>query len=310
VSQLDTIQKLIGKRSESISICEELKKSIFLKMFVDHVDRNNWEFEELKTYIIKTRYGIAEALNSEGGVPTVRMNNITYLGSTDLSDLKYINANDENFEKYELKERDILFNRTNSVELVGKCTVWGDLKGYIYAGYIFTIKLNEKKLNPYYLVAYLNSDLGKKILKSKAKQSGNMANFSASLLGKQKVLIPPISIQKDFEKEINVINRHIEYLSQSKKILQQLFNSALQNTFKEDAVIDEEPIFKELIKKFDIEDLKGNKKRLQFLIDLFDSKGFDDLDDYSDAKEKLFQLIEKDQIIQELTNNNLKLKVK
>jgi type I restriction enzyme S subunit len=308
VTQLDVIQNLIDLKTTSISLCEDLRKAIFTRLFVNNIERQRWEFNEISNYIQSARYGIADALNTESGHPVVRMNNITYQGAIDLSELKFINLTDEEFNKYELKERDLLFNRTNSIDLVGKCTVWENKRGFVYAGYLFVIRLKEEILNPYFLAAYLNSDLGKTLLKSKAKQSGNMANFSASLLGKQKILIPPIELQKQFENEIILVNKQLELLIHSKNILQNLFHAALQNAFKGE--IDEELIFKELIKKLSVDDLKGNKKRLMYLLKLFEENKFDNNDDYMIAKDKLFKLILANEVEQKLQEDKITLQVK
>jgi type I restriction enzyme S subunit len=310
VAKLDEIFNLISKINDSISKYEALKKSLFIKKFVNNPLKENWKFEEISKYIKKTKYGVADALNSEEGCPVIRMNNITYQGSLDLSVLKYIKVQNDELEKYELKDRDVLFNRTNSIELVGKCAVWENLNNFMYAGYLFTIKLNELKLNPFYLVAYLNSDLGKKMLKAKAKQSGNMANFSASLLGKQKILVPSIKLQNKFESEIKLLNSQISLLSESKKILDCLFKSVLQNAFNPNTEIEEQSIFKDLIKKLKISDLKGNKKRLQYLIELFEENKFDNDDNYINAKDKLFDLIIAGEINQNVKDDKIILEVK
>lgn len=310
VTKLDEIRNLIIKKEKSISKYEDLKKALFIKKFVNNPLKEKWNYEEISKYIKKTKYGIAESLDSEKGYPVIRMNNITYQGLLDLSSLKYIDIQKNEFEKYKLESRDVLFNRTNSVELVGKCVVWEDLKNYVYAGYLFTIKLNELKLNPYYLVAYLNSDLGKKLLKSKAKQSGNMANFSATLLSKQKILIPSIKLQKEFESEVKILNNQILLLSKSITILDDLFQIFLQNAFNPNTEIDEEPIFKELIKKLEVDDLNGNKKRLQYLLELFKENKFDNAEDYIEAKDKLFELILANEIEQKVNEDKIILQVK
>ena len=75
------------------------------------------------------QYGICERATEENvGVPMLRMNNLQADG-WDLTDLKYIQLGEEDLERYQLQPGDLLFNRTNSKELVGKCEVfhepWG-----------------------------------------------------------------------------------------------------------------------------------------------------------------------------------------
>jgi type I restriction enzyme S subunit len=173
------------------------------------------------------------------------------------------------------------------------------------------------KLNDdfYTLFVYYTLFISKDYYLSKRK-GARQKNLSSTFIKNIEIIFPKLNNGKILIEKFNeYFQLYFSLKTDKEKSLQNLeeiFDSILTNSFKHNQVntIDEEPIFKELIKKFTLEDLKGNKKRLQFLINLFDSKVFDDLDDYSNAKEKLFQLIEEDQIIQELTNNNLKLKVK
>ncbi|WP_114819239.1 restriction endonuclease subunit S [Chryseobacterium sp. KLBC 52] len=307
--QLDTIQTIIENRERSIVEYETLKKALFFSFFVANKEREHWSYNELSRYIKKTRYGVAEALNGETGFPTIRMNNLTYEGALNLSELKFIALSDEEFKKYELKDRDILFNRTNSIELVGKTTVWGSLKGFVYAGYLFTIKLDEKKLNPYYLAAYLNSDLGKAILRNKAKQSGNMANFSATLLGKQKILIPPIELQKSYEEEIFNLDKHIDAVKQSHNLLHELFQALLQDIFSSKGNVNENIVFGNLIKRFTSLDIAGNITRSKSLLKLFKDNNFENIADYEHSRQILFELLLSNDIQQKIIDNKISLGV-
>ena len=74
----------------------------------------------------------------------LRMNNIIN-GEIDISSLKYINLTNDKFENYILQKNDVLFNRTNSKELVGKCAVF-KLKGiYSFASYLIRLKLLKRE---------------------------------------------------------------------------------------------------------------------------------------------------------------------
>jgi type I restriction enzyme S subunit len=86
----------------------------------------------------ETQYGTAEKSNSDRmGIPVLRMNNITYGGEFDLTDMKRCEIKSADLEQLTVKRGDLLFNRTNSPELVGKTAVWDRDEAYAYAGLDF-----------------------------------------------------------------------------------------------------------------------------------------------------------------------------
>ncbi|WP_281648573.1 hypothetical protein [Parendozoicomonas sp. Alg238-R29] len=121
------------------------------------------------------------------------MGNITYEGKWDISDLKYVNLPDKDKPKYLAQQGDIIFNRTNSRELVGKTAVY-DL-GYpiVLAGYLIRSRVNERG-NPYYISAYLNSRHGKSTLVNMCKSIIGMANINAQEMQDVNLLMPPIGL--------------------------------------------------------------------------------------------------------------------
>ena len=76
-------------------------------------------------------------------------------GSIDWSDLAYSNDEEDNI-KYKLHDQDVLFNRTNSSEHVGKTSIFKGDRDAIYAGYI--IRINQlPEINAQYLTYFMNS---------------------------------------------------------------------------------------------------------------------------------------------------------
>ena len=65
-------------------------------------------------------YGTSAKASDNGKYVYIRMNNITYEGALDLSDIKRIDVADSEIENYIVRYGDVLFNRTNSRDLVGK----------------------------------------------------------------------------------------------------------------------------------------------------------------------------------------------
>jgi type I restriction enzyme S subunit len=91
------------------------------------------------------------------------MNNITYDGRLDIADLKFIDMSDNELEKHIVRKGDVLFNRADSKELVGKTRVFDLDELIIIAGYIIRLRLNERAV-PQYISAVLNSDYGNRTL--------------------------------------------------------------------------------------------------------------------------------------------------
>ncbi|MDR1072401.1 MAG: restriction endonuclease subunit S, partial [Treponema sp.] len=152
-----------------LAATDELVKSRFVEMFGDPVTNpKGWERGTIRDIATDVRYGTSKPAIEGGIYPYLRMNNITYDGYLDLSDLKTIDISEKEIEKCIVKYGDVLFNRTNSKELVGKTCVFTSDVPMIIAGYIIRIRLNHKAV-PIYLSAILNSDYGKMTLRSMCK---------------------------------------------------------------------------------------------------------------------------------------------
>ena len=125
------------------------------------------------------------------------MNNLTTDGHLDLKDLKYIDIPDDEIEKCVVRKGDVLFNRTNSIELVGKTAVFDLLEDMVIAGYIIRVRLNDRLL-PEVLSQYMNLEALKEILRGMAKGAVNQANINAQELQSIKVYVPNMRLQKKF----------------------------------------------------------------------------------------------------------------
>ncbi|WNW11829.1 restriction endonuclease subunit S [Pseudomonas sp. DTU_2021_1001937_2_SI_NGA_ILE_001] len=152
----------------------------------------------ISDYIADSQYGVSEAMEGHGTHAVLRMNSITTSGWLDLSDLKYASLSQKDIDSTELHDGDLLFNRTNSKELVGKCAIWRPVTGsFSFASYLVRLRLKQEML-PEYLWATLNSAYGKYRLLNSAKQAVSMANVSPTDLGRLTVPLPPRPLQEKF----------------------------------------------------------------------------------------------------------------
>src|SRR6185437_2120857 len=103
------------------------------------------------------------------GVPVLRMGNIVD-GDLDLTTLKYLPDSHEEFPRLLLRPGDLLFNRTNSPELVGKTAVFkGRPEKCSFASYLIRVRLASGCM-PEFVSAFINSVFGRKWVKSVVTQ--------------------------------------------------------------------------------------------------------------------------------------------
>ena len=195
---LDSISDIIDKREAELFSLDELIKARFVELFGDPVKNpKGWEVVTIGDIVTEVKYGTSKPAVEGGKYPYLRMNNITSDGHLDLNDLKYIDITEDEIEKCVVRKGDVLFNRTNSIELVGKTAVFDLLDDMVIAGYIIRVRLNERIL-PEVFSQYMNLEALKNILRSMAKGAVNQANINAQELQSIKVYIPDMGAQKKF----------------------------------------------------------------------------------------------------------------
>ena len=207
VNILDKIMSAVDGRKQELQLLDELIKARFVEMFGDPVKNpKGWEVVTIGDIVTEVRYGTSKPAVEGGKYPYLRMNNLTADGHLDLNDLKYIDIPDDEIEKCVVRKGDVLFNRTNSIELVGKTVVFDLQEDMIIAGYIIRVRLN-KRLLPEILSQYMNLEALKDILRSMAKGAVNQANINAQELLSIKVYIPDMELQKQFIEMKNQVDK-------------------------------------------------------------------------------------------------------
>ena len=195
---LDKMHLIKKSRYYQLQKLDELVKARFVEMFGDPIEnQKNWQVVKIGDIVTDVRYGTSKPAVEGGRYPYLRMNNLTVDGGLDLSDLKYIDVPDNEIEKCVVRKGDILFNRTNSIDLIGKTAVFNLLDDMVIAGYIIRIRLNDQIL-PDVFSQYMNLEAMKKILRGMAKGAVNQANINAQELQSIKVYVPDMKLQKEY----------------------------------------------------------------------------------------------------------------
>nr|WP_072536741.1 restriction endonuclease subunit S [Anaerococcus mediterraneensis] len=230
VECLSVAEKLIKIRQDQIQALDDLLESSFYQMFGDIIS-TKYDVLKIDEIAKSTQYGTSKKADDKtGNYPILRMGNITYNGLLDLNDLKYIDISDDEKDKYLVKNGDILFNRTNSKELVGKTAIYNLDQEMAYAGYLIRLRVNEK-INPIFLSRQMNMSFFKKTLFIKAKASINMSNINSKELREFKIICPPIEKQNKFADLVTKIEGQKGILEDSLSELSDLFASLMQDAF-------------------------------------------------------------------------------
>lgn len=177
---------------------DELVKSQFIEMFgLPENNTHGFDTGVIGEVVKDVHYGTAKKSSDDGKYVYLRMNNITYDGELDLTDIKRIDVSDKDLPGCIVKTGDVLFNRTNSKDLVGKTCYFSGDEPMIIAGYIIRLRMNGKVL-PEYLSVFMNLERSKKMLYSMAKGAVGQANINAKEVQSIEIVIPPMDIQKGF----------------------------------------------------------------------------------------------------------------
>ena len=232
VAKLDRAQRLIDIDKAMLAKYDQLIQSVFLEMFGDPVTNpKGFEKGTIRDIVSETKYGTnKKAHETDGEYPVIRMGNLLYNGEWDFSDMKYCDLEEKELPKYLVHKGDVLFNRTNSKELVGKTGVYREEAPMAYAGYLVRVRPNEKATSDY-ISGYLNCQHGKLVLEHMCKNIVGMANINAQELQDIEILIPPIELQQEYEKKVNEIRGQKSTIDAEINKSQELFSSLVQEVF-------------------------------------------------------------------------------
>ena len=169
---------------------------------------------KLRELIISYQYGLSEKASKEKiGPPMLRMNNI-FNSEIVVDNLKYINIDESIKNKYRLNKGDLLFNRTNSKELVGKTAIFNKDGEYTFASYLIRVVIDSTKANLNYINYLFNSTLLKYQKDMISRQITGQANINAQEMQDFLFPVPPLKIQTEIANTIEKMKAKMKTLQQ------------------------------------------------------------------------------------------------
>lgn len=226
VTCLELVQKQRHEADAIENKLDELVKSRFVEMF----GAESWPSRPIHELATDIRYGTSKKATNEGKYTYLRMNNMTDDGKLDFNDTKRITLSGTELEKCLVRNGDVLFNRTNSREKVGKTAVFESDQPMVIAGYIIRVRLGSE-LRSRYFAAYMNLPHVKKMLQAMAKGAVHQANINARQLGAIDIPVPPVPLQDEFIDFTRYIDKLRTETQRQKQDLQTLYDSLAQEYF-------------------------------------------------------------------------------
>ena len=151
---------------------------------------------------------------------------------SNIKKLKRLNCTPEEIKKYGLNIGEVLINRVNSLEYLGKCGLVETLfEPTVFESNIMRLKLKKSTVNPEYLTSFLCTQFIKNQILQKAKKAVNQASINQADVKSLKILLPPIQLQNNYSFIIKQIERTKQSQKQSSLEINNLFDALMQKAF-------------------------------------------------------------------------------
>lgn len=212
------LEALLGEVREMRTLQAEIETDVGRLMeasvaqaFEDGI-RDDWMWTTVGELMVgMPQYGTSRKPNSDRlGVPVLRMGNIQD-GEIDLTNLKHVDMPKSEAEKYRIRHGDLVFNRTNSAELVGKTAVFESEEPAVCASYLIRFQVDPTRTVPQYVSFYINSPLGRKYIETQLVRAIGQVNVNA-----QKLRAMPIPIPATLSQQHAVVE-NLRYLREEVK---------------------------------------------------------------------------------------------
>ncbi|MDT3400187.1 restriction endonuclease subunit S [Streptomyces sp. B1866] len=163
--------------------------------------------QTLADVVVDAKPGFACGEEDPNGVFQVRMNNVSKSGELDLTKKRYVPADHKAISKTLLRSGDVLFNSTNSPELVGKTLLVSGLgEPAVFSNHFLRLRVDEEQLDANFLFRWLQSQFQRGLFKSMCKQWVNQATVSRDALLGLRVPVPPLAEQRRIAHLLNHVD--------------------------------------------------------------------------------------------------------
>lgn len=183
------------------------RADVSYNLLTDEVNRRlahpRYDLTPISSFEVLLQYGCSKRATEEAvGYRILRMNNLQAEGWA-LDELKYVELTPAEFATWRLERGDIVFNRTNSKELVGKCEVFDEEGDWVFASYLMRLRVDPDKALPEFVTAFLNTRAGRVQIDRESRQIIGMANINAEEIRTLRIPLPKPTKQGELLGHLN-----------------------------------------------------------------------------------------------------------
>lgn len=209
----DAFGKLERSREKALKLLDDAKEIFQAQLKKEMTPKKGWEVKKLGEVAADVRYGTSSPSHENGDYKYLRMNNITNDGFLDISHFKTISLSEKELEKCLVRKGDIIFNRTNSLELVGKSCVFTSDEDMVIAGYLIRIRLNNG-FEPQFITYNMNMQRSMGNFNPFISGAVHQANISAKNIQKLDICFPPLSEQSSIVSRLDVLSSQLKQIEE------------------------------------------------------------------------------------------------
>lgn len=218
-----------------------------------------WEVGPLGDLLVLSQYGLSIRGERTGAVPILRMN-CQQDGRVVFRNLQFVDLEPRVLDGYRLHDGDLLFNRTNSYELVGRTALFEGEREAVFASYLVRLRVDCTRVHPAFLNLFLNLPPTQERLKGLATRGVSQSNISASKLKTLSVVLPPLDEQRRIAEVLGAVqlarvveNERVERLKALKAAtMAKVFREGLKGGGTRDSEIGEIPTGWEIVRVADL----------------------------------------------------------
>lgn len=238
VDALKRVESIINLHCQQITALDTLIKARFVEMFGDLVE-NPKQFPCVMLGSIMTvmpQNGLYKPqsayVQDKFGTPILRIDGFYNGKVTDFNNLKRLCCTDFEKERYLLVENDIVINRVNSIEYLGKCArISGLQEDTVFESNMMRFHLDDSKVNSTYITTVLCSQYIYRQILTRAKKAVNQASINQGDVQSLNVVVPPLSLQNQFAAFVAEVDKSKAVVQKALDEAQTLFDSLMQQYF-------------------------------------------------------------------------------